>query len=202
MTRPWLRPVVVAGVLALAAVAVRADLPDEPPAVDQPDEFQAMGGPIGLGFRVRQQVSAERVQVGEPFTLTIRVTAEQGKLRRPRLWELESYQKLEKQKLLKVERSDRSKPTWEAPDRTIDPKTWEFDYTLTPQRAGELHLPQLYFPFWSPAGYQGTYAAGVPLTESTPESCSTSNGPSRVVNTWRPSPVTSSTRGSCTQCRK
>ncbi len=160
--------------VVLFAAGVRADgdvvSVEEPPLVGQPDQFMALGGAVGSGFRVTQKVSSPTATTEQPLTLTVRITAEtvQRPPRRPRLWELKVYQELERKKLLKIDRPDGKKR--DLADRSPAPRAWEFDYQLRPLSEKLSALPRLPFDFYKPsrsAGlpgrYEKTYSDEVPL---------------------------------------
>jgi hypothetical protein len=161
--------------LALALVVLLAGMgrgeiidPNQPPLVNQPEDFERTGAAVGPAFRVSMRVLPQEVQVGQEFTLTVRIQATgpcPHPPSRPQLRDLKPFQKEQFQ----MERADKKKLG--RPDRTPDKNTWEFDYKLKPLSDAVQRIPSWTFVYWKPSGspvvpgrYESPRVDGVPLT--------------------------------------
>lgn len=168
--------ILVLGLLALPADGrgEAADL-DEPPTVDQPEDFEPCGGAVGPSFRVSMRAQPPEIEVDKTLTLVVRIEVP-PKLgpakrppRRPRLWELKPFQALEKKGWLKIERPERKKTDL---PRTPGQQTWEFDYKVKVLSDSLKHLPRFAFVYYKPPAnalpgqkpmFPTTYPDEVPL---------------------------------------
>jgi len=138
--------------LALPAIGrgEAADL-NEPPTVGQPWDFERTGGAVGPSFRVSMRARPTELQVEQTLDLTVRIQCVGRAWRapkRPRLWELKPFQTLEKKGWLKIERPEKKKAN--APERTPDPQTWEFDYKVKVLSESLKHIPTFAFIYYKP----------------------------------------------------
>jgi hypothetical protein len=138
--------------LALPAIG-RGEAVDlnEPPAVNQPLDFERTGGAVGPSFRVSMRARATELQVEQALDLTVRIQAvgRTGRApKRPRLWELKPFQALEKKGWLKIERPEKKKA--DEAERRPDPQTWEFDYKVKVLNESLKRIPTFGFIYYKP----------------------------------------------------
>jgi hypothetical protein len=142
---------------------------NEPPAVNQPLDFERTGGAVGPAFRVSMRAPKTELQVEGELTLTVRIEAvgRAGRPpKRPQLWDLKPFQALEKKGWLKIERPEKKADDVRRPAA----QTWEFDYTVKVLSESLKRIPTFAFIYYKPppsellpGQFPTTYPEEIPL---------------------------------------
>jgi hypothetical protein len=132
----------------------------EPTKVGQPANYSKA---IGMDFKVETHATPTELQVNEPLTLTVRVTAIgrwQAPPERPDLARIPSFAKR-----FHIQKDP------PRPDREVrELQAWEFSYRLRPKSTSVTDIPPLLFVYYRPGvippekGYRTVDAEPIPLT--------------------------------------
>lgn len=131
-------------VLVFQAGSIPAAEPDSPKNF-KPGEKDNFIGAEGTSFRMTSRVSQTEVNVDDPLTLTIRISAAgkwQTPPRRPDLKALERFKNGD----FHIERATSSKADREYPKENA----WEFDFKLRPRDEAVQKIPPLLFTYYNP----------------------------------------------------
>jgi hypothetical protein len=133
---------------------------DEPPLVNQPENFS---GAVGA-FKVSAAARPTAVALGEPVHFTIRVRSTgivQQPPQRPNLRRLEKFR--QRFQIQDLPEQDRTRAV-------AGGQEWEFHYLLKPLGTDVTAVPALRFDYYKPGsvprtkGYRATYSRSIPLT--------------------------------------
>jgi hypothetical protein len=154
--------VILVAVSAARADAVDADIP-ELPAIGRPEGFDEDEGPIGSFETPTVQAEPRTLQVEDPLTLTVRITAGPGRVwRPPSRPKLDDFPGFKNQFFIE--------PQGDPKGRRVDDHTWEFTYTLKPKGTDVKAVPSFPFVFFTPGfippekGYQVKRTPSIELT--------------------------------------
>lgn len=164
MTRS--RPLIVLLVVLAAVVRtgpVAADDPNEPPLVGQP-QHAPFSEAVGSNFNVSMHADPVKVQVGDPISLRIEITAKATWKRPPTRPDLRRLPEFKKN--FRIE----NQPVRDRSDTKSG--VWEFHYLLKPVSDRVSRVPAVPLLYFKPGvvpkekGYRTVYADSIPLTVS------------------------------------